>query len=38
MLSSPQSYKKAESMVLNYAITNEVSIGAAIGHLESEMA
>ena len=38
MLSSPESYRKAESMVLNYAITNEVSIGAAIGHLESEMA
>ncbi|MBL6445691.1 hypothetical protein JMN32_05185 [Fulvivirga sp. 29W222] len=37
MLSSPESYKKAESMVLNYAIKNEVSIGAAISQLESEM-
>ena len=37
MLKSPEGYRKAESMVLNYALKNTVSVGSAIGHLESEM-
>ncbi len=37
MLHSSEGYRRAESMVLNFALKNKVSIGAAIGHLETEM-
>jgi hypothetical protein len=37
MVKTQSGYKKAESMILTYAITNGVSIGAAIAQLESEI-
>ena len=37
MLKTQSGYKKAEGMIINYAITNGVGIGAAIAQLESEM-
>lgn len=37
MIKTQSGYKKAESMIINYTITNGVGIGAAIAQLESEM-
>jgi hypothetical protein len=37
MVKTQSGYKKAESMILTYAITNRVSVGAAIAQLESAM-
>ena len=37
MIKTQSGYKKAESMIITYAITNGVGIGATIAHLESEM-
>ena len=37
MIKTQSGYKKAESMIISYAITNGVGIGAAIAQLESEM-
>ena len=38
MIQSPEGYRKAEDMIIRYALTNSVGIGAAIGLLESELA
>ena len=35
MLTSAEGYAKAEDMVVRYAMKNRVSVGAAIGQLES---
>lgn len=37
MIKTQSGYKKAESMILSYAITNGVGIGSTIAQLESEM-
>lgn len=37
MIKTQSGYKKAEGLIINYAITNRVGIGAAIAQLESEM-
>jgi hypothetical protein len=37
MIKTQSGYKKAEGMIITYAITNGVGIGAAIAQLESEM-
>ena len=37
MIQSKEGYLKAETMVIRYAIQNQVSIGAAISQLEVEL-
>jgi hypothetical protein len=37
MIKFQTGYRKAEGMILNYAIANGVGIGSAIAQLESEM-
>ena len=37
MIKSQSGYKKAEGMIINYAIANRVGIGSAIAQLESEI-
>lgn len=37
MIQTPDGYRRAEDMVINFAIKNQLSIGAAIGQLENEM-
>jgi hypothetical protein len=34
---SPDGYRKAEDLVINYALKNRMSIPATIAHLESSM-
>ena len=37
MIKTKSGYKKAEGMIINYAIANGLGIGSAIAQLESEM-
>ena len=37
MIKTKEGYRKAEEMIISYAIKNNVSISASIGHLESEL-
>lgn len=37
MIASAEGYRKAESMIIDLALSAETSIGAAIAHLESEL-
>jgi hypothetical protein len=37
MIRSKEGYLKAESMIIDYAIRNQVSVSAAIGQLEMEL-
>ena len=37
MVKTQSGYKKAEGLIINYAIANGIGIGSAIAQLESEM-
>ena len=37
MIQSTEGYRKAEEMIIRYALQNQVSIGAAIAQLEVEL-
>lgn len=37
MIKTKQGYRKAEEMIIHYAIKNQTSIGATITHLEMEL-
>lgn len=37
LIATREGYLKAEDMIINYTIRNQVSISAAIAHLETEL-
>lgn len=37
MIQTVDGYKKAEDLILNYAIKNQISVSSAIGLLEAEL-